>query len=31
MLRIETLKANDLFFGDPSGENKERLKDYLDK
>jgi hypothetical protein len=31
MLRSKTLKANDLFFGDPSGENKERLKDYLDK
>ena len=31
MLRSKTPKADDLFFGAPSGENKERLKDYLDK
>jgi hypothetical protein len=31
MLRSKTLKADDVFFGAPSGENRERLKDYLDK
>ena len=31
MLRSKTPKADDLFFGAPSGEIKERLKDYLDK
>jgi hypothetical protein len=31
MLRSKTLKADDVFFGAPSGEYKERLKDYLDK
>ena len=31
MLRSKTPKADDLFFGAPSGENKERLKDFLDK
>ena len=31
MLRSKTPKADDLFFGVPSGENKERLKDFLDK
>ena len=31
MLRSKTPKADDLFFGAPSDENKERLKDFLDK
>ena len=31
MLRSKTPKADDLFFGAPSVENRERLKDYLDK
>ena len=31
MLRSKALKADDVFFGAPSGENRERLKDHLDK
>ena len=31
MLRSKVLKADDVFFGDPSGENRQRLKDHLDK
>ena len=31
MLRSKALKAEDVFFGAPIGEYKERLKDYLDK
>jgi len=31
MLRSKALKADDVFFGDPSGENRQRLKDHLDK
>ena len=31
MLRSKTPKADDIFFGAPSGENRERLKDFLDK
>src|SRR5262245_55362066 len=31
MLRSKALKANDVFFGAPSGENIERLKDFLDR
>ena len=31
MLRSKALKADDVFFGAPSGEYRERLKDHLDK
>ena len=31
MLRSKTLKANDVFFGAPSDENKVRLRDHLDR
>ena len=31
MLRSKVLKADDVFFGAPSVENRERLKDHLDK
>jgi len=31
MLRSKALKADDVFFGAPSGEIRERLKDHLDK
>jgi Inhibitor of vertebrate lysozyme (Ivy) len=31
MLRSKALKADDVFFGAPSAENRERLKDHLDK
>jgi hypothetical protein len=31
MLRSKALKADDVFFGAPSGETRERLKDHLDK
>ena len=31
MLRSKTLKADDVFFGAPNNEDRERLKDYLDK
>jgi hypothetical protein len=31
MLRSKALKAEDVFFGAPSAENRERLKDHLDK
>ena len=31
MLRSKALKADDVFFGAPSVENRERLKDHLDK
>jgi hypothetical protein len=31
MLRSKMLNADDLFFGAPSGEHRERLKGYLDK
>jgi hypothetical protein len=31
MLRSKALKADDVFFGAPSVESRERLKDYLDR
>jgi hypothetical protein len=31
MLPSKALKADDVFFGAPSSENRERLKDHLDK
>jgi len=31
MLRSKELKADDVFFGAPSAENRQRLKDHLDK
>jgi Inhibitor of vertebrate lysozyme (Ivy) len=31
MLRSKALKAEDVFFGAPSAENRQRLKDHLDK
>jgi Inhibitor of vertebrate lysozyme (Ivy) len=31
MLRSQALKADDVFFGSPSDENRQRLKDHLDK
>ena len=31
MLRSKALNADDVFFGAPSGENRERLKDHLDR
>ena len=31
MLRSKALKAEDVFFGAPSAENRERLRDHLDK
>jgi hypothetical protein len=31
MLRSKVLKADDVFFGSPSAENRQRLKDHLDK
>jgi hypothetical protein len=31
MLRSKALKADDVFFGAPSVENRQRLKDHLDK
>jgi|SRR5262249_13279552 len=31
MLRSKALNADDVFFGAPSSENRERLKDHLDK
>jgi hypothetical protein len=31
MLRSKALGADDVFFGAPSAENRERLKDHLDK
>jgi Inhibitor of vertebrate lysozyme (Ivy) len=31
MLRSKALKAEDVFFGTPSAENRQRLKDHLDK
>src|SRR5215831_10711568 len=31
MLRSKALKADDVFFGAPSGEIRQRLKDHLDK
>lgn len=31
MLRSKELKADDVFFGTPSAENRQRLKDHLDR
>jgi hypothetical protein len=31
MLRSKALKADDVFFGAPSSDFRERLKDHLDK